>query len=86
MVSRVYSDADGLRVAHDIPSVGIHSIDNDQIQIVFARPDSAGIQLNVDVAVPTKTRKGNAKGNAKGVSPRILTKLACMEEPDGLIW
>ena len=24
--------------------------------------------------------------NAKGVSPRILTKLACMEEPDGLIW
>lgn len=25
-------------------------------------------------------------GNAKGVSPRILTKLACMEEPDGLIW
>ena len=24
--------------------------------------------------------------NAKGVSPRILTKLACMEKPNGLIW
>ena len=26
------------------------------------------------------------EGNAKGVSPRILTKLACMEKPNGLIW
>ena len=24
--------------------------------------------------------------NAKGVSPRILAKWACMEEPNGLIW
>ena len=26
------------------------------------------------------------EGNAKGVSPRILTKMACMEESNGMIW